>query len=85
MRSVTDSQDSKRVTGTATNENLFKIKNPIVIGMLVDEYGQIVSLGYTYVTVEDIEPGAGVPFDLRVKLRPHAQVQTYVQAERDWQ
>jgi hypothetical protein len=85
VQTVADSQDSMRLVGTVVNENPFKVKNPIVTGMLVDEAGQIVSLGYTFVTVEDIEPGASVPFSLRVKLRPHVQVRTYVQAERDWQ
>ena len=85
VRSVVDTDDSLRLTGTATNDKPFKIKNPIVAGILVDEYGQMVSLGYTYVTVEDIEPGTGVPFDLRVTRRPYAQVRTWAQAERDWQ
>lgn len=85
VRSAADGSDSIRVTGTASNAQPYKIKNPIVIGMLIDQYGQMVSLGYTYVTVEDIEPGAGVPFDLRVTRRPYAEVQTYAQAERDWQ
>jgi hypothetical protein len=77
--------DSMRLTGTVANGNPFKVKNPIVVGMLFDEHGQMVSLGYAYVTVEDIEPGTGVPFDLLVKQRPHAEVRTYGQAERDWQ
>jgi len=85
VRSVADTEDSLRVTGTAANEQPFKIKNPIVAGMLFDEYGQMVSLGYTYVTIEDIEPQASVPFDLRVTRRPYAQVRTWAQAERDWQ
>ena len=85
VRLAADGLDSVRVTGRVTNENRFKVKNPIVIGVLVDESGQMVSLGYTYVVVEDIEPGASVAFDLRVKLRPYASYRTYAQAERDWQ
>jgi hypothetical protein len=85
VRTVADGIDSLRLTGSAANPQPFKIKNPIVTGLLVDEYGQIVSLGYTYVTVEDIAPGASVPFDLRVSRRPYAEVRTYAQAERDWQ
>jgi len=84
VRLAADGLDSARITGQATNNNPFKVKNPIVIAVLVDG-GQTVSLGYTYVVVEDIEPGASVAFDLRVKLRPHASYQTYAQAERDWQ
>ena len=85
VRSVVDTDDSLRMTGTAANGKPFKIKNPIVVGILVDEFGQMVSLGYTYVTIEDIEPGASVPFDLRITRKPYAAVETYAQAERDWQ
>ena len=76
--------DSVRIVGTVTNEQPFKLKNPIVIGVLLDASGQMVSLGYTYVTVEDIEPGASVPFDLRVETRPYVRYTMYAQAERDW-
>jgi hypothetical protein len=62
----------------------FKIKNPIVTGVLIDGSAQMVSLGYTYVLVEDIEPGASVRFDLRVVDVPHASYRMYAQAERDW-
>jgi hypothetical protein len=85
VRLIADGLDSVRIVGTATNDNPFKVKNPIVTGALIDDARQIVSLGYTYVVVEDIEPGASVPFDLRVKHRPYVRYQTYVQAERDWQ
>jgi hypothetical protein len=85
VRLIADGLDSVRIVGTATNENPFKVKNPIVMGALIDNARQIVSLGYTYVVIEDIEPGKSVPFDFRVKHRPYARYQTYVQAERDWQ
>jgi len=85
IRLIADGLDSVRITGTATNGNPFKVKNPVVTGVLVDASGQMISLGYTYVTVEDIEPGASVPFDLRVKLRPYASYRMVAQAERDWQ
>ena len=85
VRLVADGLDSVRITGRVNNENPFKVKNPVVTGMLVDNSGQTVSLGYTYVVVEDIEPGMSVPFDLRVKHRPYAKYQIYAQAERDWQ
>jgi hypothetical protein len=85
VRLTADGLDSARITGTATNENPFKVKNPVVTVVLVDAGGQMVSLGYTYVTVEDIEPGASVGFDLRVKLRPYASYRMVAQAERDWQ
>ena len=85
IRLTADGLSSVRITGVATSEQPFKLKNPIVIGVLLDASGQMVSLGYTFVTVEDIEPGASVPFDLRVESKPYASYRTYVQAERDWQ
>jgi hypothetical protein len=84
VRLAADGLDSARITGQVTNENPFKVKNPVVTVALVDASGQTVSLGYTYVIVEDIDPGASVGFDLRVKLRPYASYRTYAQAERDW-
>jgi len=45
----------------------------------------MVSLGYTYVLMEGIEPGASVRFDLRVSDAPHTGYRVYAQAERDWQ
>jgi hypothetical protein len=85
VRRISDTRDSVRLTGQATNQNPFKTKNPIVMGVLIDQYGQMISLGYTYETVEDIEPGNSVPFSLRIKARPYVRYRTYVQAERDWQ
>ena len=38
----------------------------IVAGVLLDEQDKIVRLGSTYVLQENIEPGASVPFDLRI-------------------
>jgi hypothetical protein len=84
-RLIADGLHSVRITGVATSEQPFKLKNPVVIGVLLDASGQMISLGYTYVTVEDIEPGASVHFDLRVQSKPYASYRTYVQAERDWQ
>jgi hypothetical protein len=84
VRLTADGLNSVHITGTATNENPFKAKNPVVMAVLLDDSGQMVALGYTYVTVEDIEPGASVPFSLRVESTPYVSYQTYVQAERDW-
>jgi hypothetical protein len=80
-----DGLNSLRVTGTVTNKNPFKAKNPVVTVVLEDASGQMISLGYAYVTVEDIEPGATVRFAVRVQSKPYAAYRTYVQAERDWQ
>jgi hypothetical protein len=85
VRLIDDGLDSIRFTGLVTNENPFKVKNPVVMGVLIDSYGQMVSLGYRYVVVEDIEPGARVEFELRVPRTSYASYRTYAQAERDWE
>jgi hypothetical protein len=81
---IADGLDSVRITGRVTNKNLFKVMNPVVTGVLIDDSGQIVSLGYTYVIVEDIKPGASVRFGLRVSGAAHTGYRVYAQAERDW-
>ena len=73
-----------RITGTATNGSPYKAKGVTVSGVLLDESGQIVSVGSTYVLGEEIEPGEAVPFDLRVEKEPYTSYQLYAQAERDW-
>ena len=84
-RLVADGLDSVRIAGQATNKMPFKVKNPIVTGVLLDGDERMVSLGYTYVLVEDIEPGASVRFDLRVSGVAYADYRVYAQSERDWQ
>jgi hypothetical protein len=84
VRLAADGLDSVRITGVATNEMPFKIENPIVTAVLVDGGGQMVSLGYTYVLLTDIAPGARVPFDLRVSGASYTSYRMYAQAERDW-
>lgn len=83
VRLIPDGLISVRVTGTATNANPFPVKEPNVGAVLLDEYGQIVSLGYTIVAAEGIAPGASVPFDIRIKHRPYASYQLYAQAQRE--
>jgi hypothetical protein len=80
-----DGLNSMRITGMASNVNAFKAKNVIVSGVLLDASGQVVSLGYGYVLTEDIVPGAGVGFDVRVRRVPFASYRLYAQAERDWE
>jgi len=79
-----DGTDYLRITGTATNASLFKVKQVTVSGVLLDRSDQIVSVGWTYVLGEGIEPGESVPFDLRVEKEPYTSYQLYAQAERDW-
>lgn len=82
---IYDATDSVRITGMAINRQPFKAKNVVVAGVLLDTGGQIVSMGSTYVLQEDILPGCGVPFDLRVARAPFQSYRLYAQAERDWQ
>jgi hypothetical protein len=77
--------DFVRVTGTATNNSIYKVKNVTVAGTLLNANGQIVSVGSTYVLQQDIEPGASVDFDLRIEKAAFASYQLYAQAERDWE
>jgi LysM repeat protein len=79
-----DGTDYLRITGTATNASLFKVKQVTVSGVLLDRSDQIVSVGLTYALGEGIEPGESVPFDLRVEKEPYTSYQLYAQAERDW-
>jgi hypothetical protein len=80
-----DSVDSVRVTGYATNENEYMVKNVAIAGVLLDQNRQIVSLGATFVLQEDIQPNASVRFDLRIMREPFTRYWLYAQAERDWQ
>jgi hypothetical protein len=80
-----DPSDYVRITGIATNTNPFAVKNVIVVGVLRDGNGQMVSLGSGYVLQENMESGSAVPFDLRIPYTSYASYQFYAQAERDWQ
>jgi len=84
-RLIADGLTSLRVSGTLINRNPFKVKNPVIAATLHDAGEQIVSLDWTYVLREDIQPGEAVPFDLRVEAAPYTSYQLYAQAERDWE
>ncbi|MBN1640776.1 MAG: hypothetical protein JXA09_06050 [Anaerolineae bacterium] len=84
VQAVEEGTGYVRISGVATNENAFEVKNVTVSGVLLDAGGGIVSLGSTYVLQEDIAPGASVRFALRVHAAPHVGYQLYAQAERDW-
>jgi hypothetical protein len=83
VRLVSDALISVRLTGTATNPNPFSVREPNVGAVLLDEYGQIVSLGYTIVDAENVAPGASIPFDIRIDRRPYLTYQLYAQAQRE--
>jgi len=67
-----------RITGTATNENAFAVRDVNIAGTLLDAGGQIVSLGSTRV-LGNIEPGASAAFDLRIEYKPYAHYELFVQ------
>jgi LysM repeat protein len=82
---VDDGTGYLRISGTASNENLFAVQNVTVSGVLLDASGQIVSVGSVYVLQEDIEPGTSVDFEVRIARDTYSSYQLYAQAERDWQ
>jgi hypothetical protein len=84
VRLVDEGTGYLRISGTATNVSSLKAKNVTISGVLLDANGQIVSIGSVYVLQEDIEPGASVPFDVRIEQEAYASYQLYAQAERDW-
>lgn len=68
-----------RLTGTATNDNSFTVRDAKIVGTLLDAAGQIVSVGSIAVPGE-IAPGTGVDFDLRIKHEPYVNYQLSAQA-----
>ena len=73
-----------RITGTGPNDSLTKVKQVTVSGVLLDRSDQIVSVGWTYVLGEAIDPGESVPLGLRVEKEPYTGYQLSAQAERAW-
>lgn len=77
-----------RITGTATNENPFAVRDANIAGMLIDaavntsEAGQIASVGMAIVPGE-IAPGAGVSFDLHIEQAPYAYYELQAQATQN--
>jgi hypothetical protein len=68
-----------RITGTATNENPFGVRDANIAGTLIDAAGHIASVGMTIVPGE-IAPGAGVSFDLHIEQAPYAHYELQAQA-----
>lgn len=71
-----------RITGTATNENPFVVRDANIAGTLIDAAGQITSVGMILVPGE-IAPGAGVSFDLRIEQAPYAHYELQAQATQN--
>lgn len=73
-----------RISGTVHNNNAYKIKHVMVSGALLDAAGQMVSFGTVTLLEEDIELGAGVHFDVRIKKTSYVDYALYVSAEGDF-
>jgi hypothetical protein len=71
-----------RITGTATNGNVFTVRNPTIAGALIDADGDVVSVG-SAIVLGEVAPGAGVPFDVRIEYQPYVTYQLYAQATQD--
>ncbi len=70
-----------RISGTATNPNLYPLKNIIIAGLLLDANGQTVSMGTGVLT--SLTAGASAHFDIYVENKAHASYQVYARAEQD--
>jgi hypothetical protein len=77
-----DSFGYLHITGTATNEHLFAVRDAYIYGTLIDAQGYIASVGMTLAPGE-IAPGARVPFDLRIEDAPYVRYEVQAQARRN--
>jgi hypothetical protein len=90
LRLARDGTAYVTISGQVENAHLFKVKNVVLSGVLVDAAGEIVSLGSTYLIEEDVEPGQVVDFEIRIHDPMYSArttfvgYQVYAQAERDW-
>ena len=82
VRVRSDGVGHVRITGTATNENPFAVRDANIAGTLIDAHGKIASVGTTVVPVE-IPLEASVDFDLRIKHAPHAHYELQAQATQN--
>jgi hypothetical protein len=81
LRVSNDGIGNVRVTGMVTNKNDFAIKSATIAGALLDADGRVLSEGST-VVLGGVEPGASASFDLRIKYKPYARYELYVQGVR---
>jgi hypothetical protein len=77
-----DGVGNVRITGTASNENVFTVESATIVGSLLDADGQVMSAGSTLV-LGTIAPGASVAFDLRIEYQPYSHYQLYAQATQN--
>ncbi|MBN2001891.1 MAG: hypothetical protein JXA21_00935 [Anaerolineae bacterium] len=69
-----------RITGTATNPNVYPIKNIVISGALLDANGQMLSLGTA--VVPSLEAGASAQFEVYVEKKAYVNYQLYARAEQ---
>lgn len=69
-----------RINGTATNPNVYAIKNVAISALLLDDSGQMVSMGTGVVTF--LEAGASTNFEVYVAKKAYATYQLLARAEQ---
>lgn len=69
-----------RISGTATNPNVYAIKNVVISALLLDDSGQTVSMGTGVVTY--LEAGAATNFEVYVAKKAYASYQLLARAEQ---
>ena len=70
-----------RISGTATNANVYPVKNVVISGLLLDDSGQIVSMGTG--TVANIAAGESADFMVYVESKEYVSYRLTVRAEQD--
>jgi hypothetical protein len=70
-----------RISGTASNANVFPVKNVVISVMLLDGSGQIVSMGTG--TLANIAAGESADFTVYVEAKAYASYQLAARAEQD--
>lgn len=82
VRARSDGVGHVRITGTATNENPFAVRDANIAGTLIDAAGKIASVGMTLVPGE-IAPEASIDFDLRIEHAPYDTYEVQAQATQN--
>jgi hypothetical protein len=69
-----------RISGTATNPNVYALKNIVISALLLDDSGQTVSMGTGVVT--SLAAGASTNFEIYVEKQAYASYQLLARAEQ---
>ncbi|HOT90148.1 MAG TPA: hypothetical protein PLJ78_02185 [Anaerolineae bacterium] len=70
-----------RINGVATNPNPYPIKNIVISGLLLDDHGQMVSMGTG--AVPSIVAGGSASFEIYIEKKAYASYQLHARAEQD--